>query len=133
MNNKTDIEEDIKEAISIYNKLFQNTKIRAFEKARSLLLEEMKNRRPEVEYYKSSILYDYYILKPYASIEFCKSGIIEQQRDFDCIAKGRKDKSELHFCLSLCKMNRNEIIEVIENHIKKDNKKYLKESLETKE
>lgn len=120
---------EIKEANSIYNKLFQNTKIREFEKARSLLLEERENRKPETEYYKSSNLYDYYILKPYTSIEFGKNGIIEEQRDFDCIAKGRKNKSELHFCLSLCKISKDEIIKIIENHIKEDNEKYLKELL----
>lgn len=55
---------------------------------------------------------------------------MEVERNYDCIGKGRQYKSERHFCLSLCKMSQNEIIQLIENHIKEDNEEYLKELLE---
>lgn len=119
---------EIREAIRIYNSLFNNKKIRRFEEARSLILEKVSNRKPKEVYYKSSNLYDYYILFPYKSLEFSSDkGIEEVEHKFDCIGKGRIYNSELHFCLSLCKMNEDEIMKVIDNHIKEDNDKYLKE------
>lgn len=120
---------NIEEAIKIYNLYVNNEKIKKFEEARSTLLAEMEERKPELEYYKSSNLYDYYIENPYKSLEFSESKIVEVQRNYSCIAKGRKDASEIHFCMSLCKIGRDEIIRMIENHIKEDNEKYLKELL----
>ena len=107
-------------AIEIYN-LYSNWEIiKEFEEARDFILEEMKNRKPQEEYYKSSNLYDYYILYPYKSLEFSENKIIEVERNYDCMAKSRKSKSVLYFCLSLCKKSKNEIIELIENRIKKE-------------
>lgn len=117
----------INEAIRIYNLFFNNPKVKQFEEARSLILEEISNRKPREEYYKSSNSYDYYILYPYKTLEFSKEGIEEVEHCFDCVGRGRKSKSELHFCLSLCKMSENEIIEMIDSHIKEDNEKYLQE------
>ena len=121
---------ELEEAIRTYNLFEDSPKIRQFEEARHFLLEEMKNRKPREEYYKSSNLYDYYILYPYKSLEFSENKIMEVERNYDCIGKGRQSKSERHFCLSLCKMSQNEIIELIENQIKEDNEKYLKEVFE---
>lgn len=82
--------EDVQKAIKTYNRLHQSPRIIEFEDARSLLLKEMDNRKPEIEYYKSSNLYDYYIEKPYISLEFSRDGIIEKQRGFNAIGKNRK-------------------------------------------
>lgn len=117
----------LNEAIRIYNLFFDSPKVKQFEEARRLILEEMSNRKPREEYYKSSNLYDYYILYPYKALEFSKEGIEEVEHCFDCVGRGRQSKSEIHFCLSLCKMSKNEIIEMIDNHIKEDNEKYLQE------
>jgi len=84
------MEEGIQKAIRIYNRLNQRPIIREFEDARSLLLKEMTIRKPEIEYYKSSNLYDYYIEKPYISLEFSNDEIIEKQRSFNAIGKNRK-------------------------------------------
>lgn len=82
--------EDVQKAIKTYNRLYQSPRIREFEDARSLLLKEMYNRKPEIEYYKSSNLYDYYIEKPYISLEFSRDEIIEKQKGFNAIGKNRK-------------------------------------------
>ena len=49
------------------------------------------------------------------TLEFSKEGIEEVEHCFDCVGRGRQSKSEIHFCLSLCKMSENEIIEMIPN------------------
>lgn len=79
------------------------------------------------------IVYRYYLNSmfwTYERLELSENKITEVERNYDCIGKGRQSKLERHFCLSLCKISQNEIIELIENHIKEDNEKYLREVLE---
>lgn len=45
------------------------------------------------------------------------------------LAKIENGNSELNFCLSLCKYSKDKIVDIIENQIKEDNEKYLKEEL----
>jgi len=109
------------EAIEIYNASKDNKEIIKFEEARSVLLEEMNNRKPKEEFYKSSTKYDYYILLPYEEMMFTKNGIEYKNHSYDAFGKNKNGKSTCHFCLSLCNYSKDEIIQLIENHIVKDN------------
>lgn len=45
------------------------------------------------------------------------------------LEKIENGNSKSNFCLSLCKYSKDKIINIIENQIKEDNEKYLKELL----
>lgn len=115
-----EIKENVKEAIKIYNKMANRIDVRKFEKARSLILEEMHNQKPELEYYKSSKKYDYYIEKPYKQMYFYDNKV--KFKEYGYSARGEaKNGSSIHFCLALCGYSKERIIEIIENHIIQDN------------
>lgn len=114
---------NLKEAIKTYNSLNGNEIIKQFEEARHLIIEEMANRKPELEYYKSSNKYKYYIEKPYEKITFENGKAIKKKRNYSAIAKSKT--STVNFCLSLCNYSREDIIKLIEKHIKEDNEDCL--------
>ena len=118
----------LEESIKIYNKLANNERIKQFEDARSLILEEMNSRKPELEFYKPSEKYHYYIEKPYEELVFKNDKVIKRQHGYSAIGKNRV--STVNFCLSLCNYSKEEIIKIIEEHIKEDNKIYIEELLE---
>lgn len=106
------MEMEIKEAIEIYNKYKNDEKIRRFEDARHIILEEMEKRKPEREFYMSTEKGDYYIEKPYKKLNFTENGIEEQQHMYNAILK--RKNSICNFCLSLCRCSKEEIIQIIE-------------------
>ena len=107
----------IKKAIEIYNKYKDDEKIKNFEIARSIILKEMNNRKPEREFYMSTSKGEYYIEKPYKELYFGKNGIEERQRSYSVILKTKK--STLNFCLSLCGYSKEDIIKIIEKDFAK--------------
>lgn len=110
---------ELEEAIKIYNRLATNERIRQFEEARSLILKEMDSRKPELEFYKSSNKYAYYIEKPYEKLTFQNNKVIKRQHSYSAIGKNKT--STINFCLSLCDCSKEEIIKIIEKNIKEDN------------
>ena len=110
---------ELEEAIKIYNRLASDERIREFEEARSLILKEMNSRKPELEFYKPSNKYHYYIEKPYEELTFENDKVIKRQHSYSAI--GENKISKINFCLSLCNYSKEEIIKIIENHIKEDN------------
>ena len=74
----------------------------------------------ELEYYKSSKKYDYYIEKPYKQMYFYDNKV--KFKEYGYSARGEaKNGSSIHFCLALCGYSKERIIETIENHIIQDN------------
>ena len=111
---------ELEEAIRIYNKIADNEKVRQFEEARSLILKEMNIRKPELEFYKSSNKYNYYIEKPYEELTFEDNKVVKRQHSYSAIGKNKV--STTNFCLSLCNYSKEQIVKIIENSIKQDNK-----------
>ena len=110
----------LEEAIKIYDSLHKNESIKLYNKAINVLLEEMNKRKPEEEYFKSSNKYDYYIRQPYEEIVFGENGVEFRQHSYDCVGKG-KGEGCIYFCLGLCNYSQEEIMEIIDEHIVKDN------------
>jgi hypothetical protein len=111
----------LEEAIKIYNKYHNDEIIKEFDEARSILVEEHHKRKPKQVFYKSSELYDYYIEEPYEELTFGTNGVEFKQHYYSAVGKRKDGKSTSYFCVSLCKYTKEKIIEMIEEHIKKDN------------
>ena len=112
---------NLEEAIKIYNKYHNDEIIKEFDEARGILVEEYHKRKPKQVFYKSSKLYDYYIEEPYEDLTFTNDGIKFEQHYYSGVGKRKDGKSTLSFCVSLCKYTKEKIIEMIEEHIIKDN------------
>lgn len=85
---------------------------------------EEEHKKNGFEYYKSSNIRDYYIEKPYEYLDYSteKGGYYYRQRGYSYIGKSKVDNSTLHGCLSLCKYSLEQIKEIIDVDIQKDNK-----------
>lgn len=79
--------------------------------------------KPELEYYKSSALYDYYIELPYEEFGYRYDKYQFIQHNYNYVGKGINNKKgwKQDACLSLCKYSKEEIMERIDESIIEDN------------
>ena len=75
---------------------------------------------PELEYYKSSDLYDYYIELPYEKFirRNGKYQFVQYGYSYIGRQKGKKSGWVINACLSLCGYSKEEIMEMIEDNEK---------------
>lgn len=78
---------------------------------------------PELEYYKSSDLYDYYIELPYERFDYKYDKYQFIKHNYNYIGKGIGIKKgwTRNACLSLCKYSKEEIMAMIDKEIIEDN------------
>lgn len=80
---------------------------------------------PELEYYKSSDLYDYYIELPFEKFirRDGKYQFVQHYYSYIGRQKGKKSGWVINACLSLCGYSKEEIMEMIDEVIIEDNEK----------
>lgn len=114
---------NLKEAIKIHNELYNKEEIKKYCEALHIVCEKMQNCKPKKEYYKSSIINDYYIELPYKELTINNGKVVYRRHGYSCSSKAKSKKTESHYCLSLCRCNREEIEKFIEREIANDNLK----------
>ena len=114
---------NLKEAIKIHNELFNKEEIKKYCEALHIVREKMQNCKPKKEYYKSSIINNYYIELPYMELTIENGKAVYRKHRYSCLSKSKSGKTESNYCLSLCKINRKDIEEFIEREIANDNLK----------
>lgn len=114
---------NLKEAIKVYNELNDKEEIKKYCEALHIVCEKMQNCKPEIEYYKSSTIKDYYIELPYMELTMNNGKAVYRKHRYSCLSKSKSGKTESHYCLSLCKRNKKDIEEFIEKEIANDNLK----------
>lgn len=75
------------------------------------------------EYYKSSIINDYYIEHPYMELTISNGKAVYRRHKYSCSSESKDKKIRSNYCLSLCRCNREEIEKFIEREIANDNLK----------
>ena len=114
---------NLKEAIKIHNELYDKEEIKKYCEALHIVCEKMQNYKPKIEYYKSSTINDYYIELPYKELTINNGMAVYKRHGYSCLSKSKNKKIESHYCLSLCRYNRERIEEFIEGEIAEDNLK----------
>ncbi len=114
---------NLNEAIKIHNELYDKEEIKKYCEALHIICEEMRNCKPKKEYYKSSIIKDYYIELPYTEVTISNGKAVYRKYGYDCLSKSKDNKTGSHYCLGLCKLNRKDIEEFVERKIVEDNLK----------
>ena len=114
---------NLKEAIKVYNELNEKEEIKKYCEALHIVCGEMQNRKPKIEYYKSSAIKDYYIELPYMELTMNNGKAVYRKHRYSCLSKSKDKKTGSNYCLSLCRYNREEIEKIIEREITKDNLK----------
>ena len=119
---------EIEEAIKTYNELYDDENVKRYNETLGVILKET-DKKPEKEYYKSSNIYDYYIEFPYKRLCLTSEGAKYEEHGYNAIFKKKKDRifpgkyyGGGNFCLSLCKFSKEEIEQLIEERIERDNK-----------
>ena len=114
---------NLKEAIKIHNELCDKEEIKKYCEALHIVCEKMQNCKPKKEYYKSSIINDYYIELPYMELTISNGKAVYRKHEYSCSSKSKDKKTGSNYCLSLCRCNREEIEKFIEREIANDNLK----------
>lgn len=114
---------NLNEAIKIHNELYDKEEIKKYCEALHIICEEMRDCKPKKEYYKSSIIKDYYIELPYIELTISNGKAIYKKHGYSCSSKYKDRKTESNYCLSLCGKKREEIEDFIEREIAEDNLK----------
>lgn len=83
---------------------------------------QFNNDKPKKEYYKSSQLRDYYIEMPHNVITVDKDGkYFKKKCGYNYVGERKDKKSTLYGCVSYCNYSLEEIKEMIDKSIEKDN------------
>ena len=114
---------NLKEAIKIHNELYSKEEIKKYCEALHIVCEKMQNCKPKKEYYKSSIINDYYIEHPYMELTISNGKAVYRRHKYSCSSESKDKKIKSNYCLSLCRYNREKIEKLIEREIANDNLK----------
>ena len=96
---------NLKEAIKIHNELYNKEEIKKYCEALHIVCEKMQNCKPKKEYYKSSIINDYYIEYPYMELTISNGKAVYRRHKYSCSSKSKDKKISSNYCLSLCRYN----------------------------
>lgn len=116
---------ELEEAIRVYNELRNNKDVERYCEALHIVCQEWDKAKPELEFYKSSNKYDYYIELPYKQLTVFGDGKTGYRNNgFNYIGKGiNGNKSSLNGCVGLCNNSKEEVMKSIDRSIEEDNKK----------
>lgn len=114
---------NLKEAIKIHNELYNKEEIKKYCEALHIVCEKMQNCKPKKEYYKSSIINDYYIELPYMELTIKNGKAVYRKNGYSCSSKSKNKKTGTNYCLSLCGYKKEKIEKFIEREIANDNLK----------
>ena len=82
---------NLKEAIKIHNELCNKEEIKKYCEALHIVCEKILNCKPKKEYYKSSIINDYYIEYPYMELTISNGKAVYRRHKYSC-SRESKDK-----------------------------------------
>ena len=97
---------NLKEAIKIHNELCSKEEIKKYCEALHIVCEKMQNCKPKKEYYKSSIINDYYIEHPYMELTISNGKAVYRRHKYSCSSESKDKKIRSNYCLSICRCNR---------------------------